>query len=272
MNATTTLLAVNRAADDDRTVVVSAHGPQAPHRSDLGSLSFDLVGNGLNPLLDAATALLNLATRVRGLPDHPDVDGLRLLVINEIKSFEQTIDARDYDRATVLAARYCLCSMVDEAVLGTEWGNGGAWSAQSLLSHFHNETWGGEKVYLILARVLQEPARHREMIELLYVCLRLGFRGKYAVVDNGEAKLDVLMDNVYDVLRRLRGEVPEALADVAPPQTRRPRRLARWVSIPTVIMLSAASLIGLFLWLDTRMAETLDPVRQLLTAIGGSTQ
>jgi hypothetical protein len=85
MNATTTLLAVNRAADDDRTVVVSAHGPQAPHRSDLGSLSFDLVGNGLNPLLDAATALLNLATRVRGLPDHPDVDGLRLLVINEIK-------------------------------------------------------------------------------------------------------------------------------------------------------------------------------------------
>jgi hypothetical protein len=37
-------------------------------------------------------------------------------------------------------------------------------------------------------------------------------------------------------------------------------------------MLSAASLIGLFLWLDTRMAETLDPVRQLLTAIGGSTQ
>lgn len=272
MNATSALLASQppRSADDDRTVVVSAREPAASHSQSLGDLSFEMAGNGLNPILDAATALLNLATRVRTLPDHADVEGLRLLVINEIKSFEQSIDARDYDRATVLAARYCLCSMVDEAVLGTEWGSGGAWSAHSLLSHFHNETWGGEKFYLILARLLQEPGRHQEMIEFLYFCLRLGFRGKYAVIDNGDAKLDVLMDNVHDVLRRLRGEVPEALADISDPLARRSRRLARWVSIPTVVILATMCLGTLFFWLDGQMADALQPVRQLLTAIGGS--
>lgn len=269
MNATSTLLAQTtavEAADNDRTVLISADRPQL---ANLGDMSFDLSGSGLNPLLDAATALLSLATRVRSLPAHADVEGMRLLVVNEIKSFEQTIDALDYDRATVLAARYCLCSMVDEAVLSTEWGSGGAWSAQSLLSHFHNETWGGEKVYLILARLLQEPARHREMIELLYVCLRLGFRGKYAVIENGQAKLDVLMENVYDVLRRLRGEQPEVLSEAWSTQSRKPRRLTNWLSIRAVAIASALLLVGLFLWLDGQVSEAVQPVVSVLSTIAG---
>jgi type VI secretion system protein ImpK len=267
MNASATLSPRGRSVDDDRTVVVtSAHGPQL---GTLGDLSFDLTGNGLNPLLDAATPLMGLAARVRSLPPHPDVEGLRLLVINEIKRFEQTLDALDCDRATTLAARYCLCGVIDEAVLGTDWGSGGPWSAQSMLSYFHNETWSGEKFFLILARLLQEPARHRMMIELLYVCLQLGFRGKYAVIENGQAKLEVLMENVHDVLRRLRPEYPEVLSEWWRSRTTRPGRLVAWLSVRTVAILAVLVLATFFFLFHSWLDEVAEPVATLLTVIGG---
>ena len=72
---------------------------------------------------------------------------------------------------TVLAARYVLCTFLDEIVLGTPWGSESVWSTQSLLSSFHNETWGGEKFFLILDSMLQDPAGNINLIELMYVCL-----------------------------------------------------------------------------------------------------
>jgi type VI secretion system protein ImpK len=258
----------SRNADDDRTVVVASAQTSQP--SYLGDLSFELAGNGLNPLLDAATPLIGLATRVRSLPPHPDVDGLRLLVINEIKRFEQTLDALDCDRATTLAARYCLCGMIDEAILGTPWGGGSAWSAQSVLSYFHNETWSGEKFFLILARLLQEPARHQKMIELLCVCLQLGFRGKYAVIENGQAKLEVLMENIYDVLRRLRPEYSEVLSECWSIQPRRPRRLVAWLSVRGVLLVAVAALLAVFWGLNSQIDKATEPVAALLTGIGGN--
>jgi type VI secretion system protein ImpK len=267
MNASAILSPRSRNADDDKTVVVSS--VRAAQPSYLGDLSFELAGYGLNPLLDAATPLIGLATRARNLPPHPDIEGLRLLVINELKRFEQTLDGLDCDRATTLAARYCLCGMIDQAILGTDWGSNGPWSAQSMLSYFHNETWSGEKFFLILARLLQEPARHQQMIELLYVCLQLGFRGKYAVIENGQAKLDVLMENVHDVLRRLRPEYSEVLSDCWSTRPRPSTRLVAWLSIRVVLALAVIGLGTLFFLLHAELDEIAAPVSALLSVIGG---
>jgi len=264
MNAPTALMTAERNVDDDRTIVVPAN---ASHVSSLGDLSFELDGNGLNPILDAASPLIGLAVRARSLPAHDDVEGLHLLVVNEVKSFEQDLDALGYDRATTLAARYCLCTIVDEAILSTAWGSGGVWSAHSLLSHFHNETWGGEKYFLILARLLQDTSRNRDMIELLYVFLRLGFRGKYAVVDNGQAKLDVLMENIYDALWRLRPEYPEVLSECWSAQPSQPRHLPAWLSIKVVLAGAVVCLVGVFLWFNDQLRTTERPVITALSAI-----
>lgn len=243
-------------ADDDRTIIVSAHQPQAVF---LGDLSFEVTGWGINPILDAATPHVNLAVRLRTLSAHPDVEGLRLLVANEVKAFEQKLDGLDYDRATILAARYALCSMIDEAALASPWGS--VWSAKSLLSQFYNETWGGEKFYLILARLLQEPAKNIEMIEFLYVCLRLGFKGKYAVIENGAAKLDILSENVRDVLRRLRKEEADDLADHWRVGLHRQPRLTHWLSLRIAIGLTVALLVTGYFWLNAGVETEVEPIK-----------
>lgn len=242
--------------DDARTVIVSAREPQAVY---LGDLSFEINGWGLNTILDAATASLNLAVRLRTLSAHPDIEGLRLLVVNEVKTFEQVLDGQDMDRPTVLAARYALCAMIDEAVLATGWGS--IWSAKSLLSQFYNETWGGEKFFMVLARLLQDPGKHRDLIEFLYICIRLGFQGKYAVIENGQAKLELLSENVREVLRRMRTEEADDLADHWHVGMHRQPRLTHWVSLRIAIALSVTSLIAGYFWLSAATAEAVAPVK-----------
>lgn len=89
------------------------------------------------------------------------------------------------ERARNLAARigasYGLCLFIDEAVMDRPWGKTSCWSQEPLLSIFHDETWGGEKVFTVLSRLMQEPKRYKDVLEFMYFALCLGLKGKYAI-------------------------------------------------------------------------------------------
>ena len=167
---------------------------------------------GLNPLIDTAVVLLTLAAQLRNTASHPDVAGLREHVVQQIRVFEQNSRSAGITPEVALAARYTLCTLLDETVLGTPWGSESVWSTQSLLSTFHNETWGGEKFFMILERMMQEPAGNIDMLELMYVCLSLGFEGKYAVLEQGRSKLAETMDSLFRTIRMQRGDYERELS------------------------------------------------------------
>ena len=54
---------------------------------------------------------------------------------------------------------------------------------------FHKEAQGGEKFFEILERLRAEPDRYIDLIELLYVCLALGYEGKYRARPSGQRRL-----------------------------------------------------------------------------------
>lgn len=80
------------------------------------------------------------------------------------------------------------------------------------MSTFHNETSGGEKVFLILDRLLQAPAQNIDSLELIYLCLSLGFEGKYKLNDRGRQELDALMNNLYQSILSVRQNVDPGLS------------------------------------------------------------
>ncbi len=144
-------------------------------------------GRGSNPLVQAASPLLLLMGRLRTSLSHPDVGGLRRQALDQIREFEERARAAGVAPETALAARYVLCSAIDEAVLATPWGNQSEWSEQTLLITLHREAWGGEKFFDMLERICRDPSRHIDLMELQYLCLALGFAGKYQVLDRGHA-------------------------------------------------------------------------------------
>ncbi|PCJ30557.1 MAG: type IV secretion protein DotU [Moraxellaceae bacterium] len=159
--------------------------------------------------MNAASTLLSLMAKLRNTASHANVTGLFNQVSQELKQFEARLKQEGSRPEVVLAARYCLCAVVDEVVLNTPWGANSSWGQKTLLSAFHNETAGGEKFFLILDRMKQSPGENLHMLELLYLLVSFGFEGKYRVMDRGRDHLDGVRDELYHAIRRFRGQ-PEA--------------------------------------------------------------
>lgn len=159
-----------------------------------------------NPITAHATALLSLVSQLRQTIAHSDSAGLRNRVIQEIKQFEKNLLNQQIAPEQIRAAHYVLCAALDEAVLHTPWGEQSLWRTQSLLVTFHKEAWGGEKFFLILKNAQQNPATHLNLLELLYLCLSLGFKGKYHIQEQGASQLEAVRENVYLLIQRQRGD------------------------------------------------------------------
>jgi type IV/VI secretion system ImpK/VasF family protein len=88
---------------------------------------------------------------------HPDPQGLRETLARAIGVFEQKAQAHGVPHEHLIAARYALCTFLDEAAANTPWGDK-VWAQRSLLVQFHNEAWGGEKFFQLLGKLAENPA------------------------------------------------------------------------------------------------------------------
>jgi type VI secretion system protein ImpK len=228
----------------------------------------DLPTVGSNPLLYAAIPLLVLAAELRGRSVSVDIESLRQHAAQEIRAFEDQLRRINAPAEDVLAARYALCTVIDEAVLNTPWGARSGWAGQSLLVTFHRESSGGEKFFQILDRVLREAPRYVALLELLHACLALGFEGRYRLEERGPAQLAEIRQNVFRVTQSVRGS---AEADLSPRwQGVEDRRnvVVRFVPLWVVAAASAAVLVGSFILFNAWLSERTDGINAVLANVG----
>ena len=162
--------------------------------------------------MTAANPLLNAIPQIRHSVSHDDQAGLRQQLIDEIRRFEVRCQQSGLAYEVIVGARYCLCTALDEAAALTPWGSRGVWSGSGLLVTFHNETWGGEKFFQLLARLSQNPREHIVLLELINFCLLLGFEGRYRVMDNGRTQLETIKQRLWQMIRGVRGNYPPPLS------------------------------------------------------------
>jgi len=167
---------------------------------------------GSNPLVNSALPLLSLVNQLRQSSSHSDVAGLRNQIINEVKAFETNALQQGCSTEQTQAARYALCSLLDEAILNTPWGCNSIWTTQNLLVTFHKESWGGEKFFQVLSNLIAQPGIYLHLLELFYFCLCLGFEGKYKIMEQGSTKLETVRENLYQVIRRQKGDFDRDLS------------------------------------------------------------
>jgi type VI secretion system protein ImpK len=225
-------------------------------------------GGGQNRLVDAAGTLLSLVGQLRETASHPDINTLRAHVEQEVKTFERTARAGGADAETVATARYVLCTLIDETVLGTPWGNESMWSERTLLAKFHQEAWGGEKFFIILEHLLQEPARHIDLLELIYICLAMGFEGKYRVQEQGNRKLQDIQENLFYTIREIRGEFERELSPHWRGVEDKRNLLVRYIPLWVLGAVLAVLLLAIFLAFRIGLNRNVDPVFQQLSTIG----
>jgi type VI secretion system protein ImpK len=243
----------------------SEHSPAAvPESGGLG----DFLSTGINPLVQAATALLVLAGKLRGQVSNADVDSLRRQATQEVRSFEDHARQAGIPAEDVLAARYVLCTTIDEAVLNTPWGAQSGWASQSLLVTFHRESFGGEKFFQILERIAGEPQRYQHLLELIYVCVSLGFEGKYRLDERGAVKLADIRQDLYRRIRNLRGTPESELSPLWKGVEDKRNAVIRFVPLWVVAVACVTILAGVFFFFHSRLGSKAEPVQAALAQAG----
>lgn len=203
--------------DLDKTIMIPSPGgrtpPTAQSSNSWQSNPHSSLGNfanmaepteiaGLNPLITAANPLLNSVSQLRMTLQHPSPSGLRDSLIQRIKTFESHAKLNGISSEKVVAARYALCTLLDETIASTPWGSG-EWGKQSLLVIFHNEAFGGEKFFQLLKKLTENLEANRDLLELMYFCLALGFEGRYRIMENGKAQLDRVREQLAQLLNKI---------------------------------------------------------------------
>jgi len=185
-----------------------------------------------------------------------------------MQNFETKARAQGVAPESVVAARYALCSVLDETVLGTPWGGQSAWSTRSLLSIFHRETWGGEKFFQVLERLEQDPARNIDLLELLYICLALGFEGKFRLDERGAGRLAEIRDNLYRTIRMTRGQFERELSARWRGVEDQRNPIVRYVPFWVVAAVSGFLMIASFLYFRIDLSGLAEPAHAQFSQIG----
>lgn len=257
--------------DSDRTVIRPAPGGRRPTPASQPpiapapqaaaapptdpSLSLSV---GTTPLLAAAQPLLQLLARLRNTLSQPDPAELRERAAREMRGFEKAAHDSGVPMEQLRPAHYALCASLDDLVLNTPWGSQGAWDTRSLVSTFHQEVRAGERFFDVLTQLKQNPGTNLPVLELMYLCLSLGFQGRYRLTPRGPAEIEKLREDLYTTITRQRDAVEPALS----PHWRgasapyRPKRAA----LPVWVVAAAGMLgiAGLFVWFSNGLNAASD--------------
>jgi type VI secretion system protein ImpK len=240
-------------------------GPSPSFAGSNANLGDFLVG-ARNPIVQAASPLLTLGARLSSSVQQANIATLRQQAVQEVRAFEERMRSAGVGAEDAVVARYVLCTFVDSAVLNTPWGSQGDWAGQSLLVIFHKEVSGGEKFFDILDRLRPDPRRYIDLIELVYVCLALGYEGKYRIDPNGQGRLGQLQHDLYRLIRDERQVRDEALSANWKGVEDRRNPIIRYIPWWIIAAAGLAILTGTFVYLHSKLGIEAEPIKAQLAA------
>lgn len=212
---------------------------------------------GLNPLADAASALF---TAIGNLKQTKTCQWATLQneLIQTVIAFQETITKLGYQPEYVIVCRYIMCATIDDIISNTTWGNQGQWEPYALIPALNQEGAREDKFFSILERAIAEPAHYIDLMELMYLCLSLGYQGHYRATNHHQHQLEQITHALYKHIRAYRGGFSKMLSP-APLKTVKTRglrladhRLPTWM----IFVISLCFVMVLFIALGTLM-ETL---------------
>lgn len=103
--------------------------------------------------------------------DQVKADVQRLMSESEGRLREASFSQEEYD-----LARFAICAWVDEAILSSSWNEKGRWQGEQLQRLYYQTTDAGE---IFFDRLNALGPHQRDVREVYYLCLAMGFMGRY---------------------------------------------------------------------------------------------
>lgn len=230
---------------------IAERSPAAPSR-----------GGSDDDLVSLASPVIQVVTQIRAGLVTPSNE-LRPALDALLKQMEQRAQAARYKDADINSAKFALAAFIDETVLTAQFPLREQWEKHPLQLEYFGEHLAGVKFFDRLDALLKDPNTNADLVELCYLCLVLGYKGKYMIFQD---QLQAVIDNVADYLRRsgrLRaGSLsPHWKVQDQPPAPQDPG-LPRWVKIGGGLAIGIVLLVYMILLFWIR--SDLNAVREQL--------
>ncbi|MCX7727054.1 MAG: type IVB secretion system protein IcmH/DotU [Chitinispirillaceae bacterium] len=168
------------------------------------TMSLDLTKTvgGRKDIEGLCTDLFLIVIRMREAEDLGEPAALRKLIHYYLDLFEKNCKAIGISSEAILNAKYAIVALIDETVLSVPGACRDFWLTRPLQLDLFGDNLAGEEFYNKLQKLLQEPEKNKDVLEIYYLCLSLGFEGKYKLY-NTEERITV-MEELGRKLRRTR--------------------------------------------------------------------
>ena len=224
---------------------------------------------GINPLVDAAAFIFSTIGKLKQLTYHRNLNKLQKELIVEINAFQDMAETRGYSSEYILVSRYALCATIDDIILNTPWGSQGQWESYSILAEFNHETPQQDRFFLILDRLIKDPALYIDVMELMYICLSLGYQGSFRASELNNNQLEKITHSLYKRIRAHHGDYSKTLSPFAvrPPESRNNNSK---ISITLIFLITTIIIMLVFIGLSYLQDTISNQAYKELTHIGKS--
>lgn len=202
---------------------------------------------GLNPLVDAAAYLFSSIGKLSFLKSSRCLHKLQKELITEINTFQETAKAQGYSSEYILVSRYAVCATVDDIITHTIWGGEGQWDNYRVLTVFNQESTQPDRFFLILERIIKSPDLYIDVMEFMYICLSLGYKGNYRSNAQGNYQLEKITHSLYRHIRSYHGDFSKVLSPFPFKSTQIPKKKSSKISYTFTFLITASIIMLLFI-------------------------
>jgi type VI secretion system protein ImpK len=167
---------------------------------------------GLNPLVDATAYLFSVLGKLKHMKSYRQLNKLQKELIQEINTFQENVKHHGFNGEYLIVCRYIICATFDDIIANTSWGGMGQWDSYCLLAAFNQDMHHQDKFFTILERAIKEPTLYIDLMELMYICLSMGYKGHYRSTEHNQYQLEQITNNLYKHIRAYRGSFSKTLS------------------------------------------------------------
>lgn len=218
-------------------------------------------------LAELASECLMLIQQLRVARNVEDPGRLRSKTLEVLARFERQAKDAGFDTETCKRAEFALVAFLDEAVTGLSFQDKEGWTVNPLQSELFGLNYAGEEFFRRLEELRKRPHENIQVLEVYYLCLVLGFKGKYHL-DNPEGLRQLVEETKVDILRAKERRFQLPLSPHGAPEEKLGEIVTR--HLPGWLVAAAAGGIAVlfFLVLSWLMSGAADTVKSLIETVG----
>ena len=133
----------------------------------------------MKKISDLASDFLILILQLRANKEFGELLILKERIQNLLDQFEREARCTGIDSENIQMTRFALVAFTDETILGSDWEYRDDWQAEPLQLKLYNSYNAGEEFFTRLNQLRLHTRENADALELYYLCLSLGFKGKF---------------------------------------------------------------------------------------------